>query len=223
MAKAKTQEIERNEEVVATISSTEKFYNENKKTIWSVVAAVLVIGLGVLAYNKFIYAPAVAEAQEATYPAELSFQAGEFELALNGDGNVLGFADICDQYGKKAGKAVYLYAATCCAQLGQWEDALSYVKKYNGKDSILAARAIALQGDCKAALGDVEAAAALYNKAAAKADNAFAAAYLVKAGQAYIALGQNDKALKAFETVKAKYPQSIEGYDIDKYINTVAE
>ena len=51
----------------------------------------------------------------------------------------------------------------------------------------------------------------------------FAAAYLVKAGQIYLSLGQNDKALSAFETVKEKYPQSIEAYDIDKYINRVAE
>ena len=46
-----------------------------------------------------------------------------------------------------------------------------------------------------------------------------AAAYLVKAGQVYLQLGENDKALKTFETVKENYPQSIEGYEIDKYIN----
>ena len=39
----------------------------------------------------------------------------------------------------------------------------------------------------------------------------------------YQSLGQNDKALKSFQTVKEKYPQSIEGYDIDKYINRVSE
>ena len=137
--------------------------------------------------------------------------------------NVAGFAEVIDQYGAKAGKAVYLYAGTCCAQLGRWEEALSYLKKYKGSEPILAARAIALQGDCKAALGESEAAAALFEKAAAKADNMFAAAYLVKAGQIYLSLGQNDKALKSFETVKEKYPQSIEAYDIDKYINRVAE
>ena len=183
----------------------------------------MVIGLAILGYSKFIYTPAVAEAQQAVFPAELNFQNGEFELALNGDGNTLGFAEIIDQYGGKAGKAVYLYAGTCCAQLGNWEEALVYLKKYSGKDPILAARAIALQGDCKAALGEAAQAASLYEKAAAKADNLFAAAYLVKAGQMYQSLGQNDKALKSFQTVKEKYPQSIEGYDIDKYINRVSE
>ena len=223
MAKVKTQDTERAEEIAAQVSSSEKFYNEHKGLIWGVLGGIVVVGLAILGYSKFIYSPAVAEAQQAVFPAELNFQNGEFELALNGDGNTLGFADIIDQYGSKAGKAVYLYAGTCCAQLGNWEEALVYLKKYNGKDPILAARAIALQGDCKAALGEAAQAASLYEKAAAKADNLFAAAYLVKAGQMYQSLGQNDKALKSFQTVKEKYPQSIEGYDIDKYINRVSE
>ena len=220
MAKVNKQEAQRAEEIAAQVSSSEKFYNEHKGLIWGVLGGIVVIGLAILGYSKFIYTPAVAEAQQAVFPAELNFQNGEFELALNGDGNTLGFAEIIDQYGGKAGKAVYLYAGTCCAQLGNWE---VYLKKYSGKDPILAARAIALQGDCKAALGEAAQAASLYEKAAAKADNLFAAAYLVKAGQMYQSLGQNDKALKSFQTVKEKYPQSIEGYDIDKYINRVSE
>ena len=223
MAKVNNQEAQRAEEIAAQVSSSEKLYNEHKGVIWGVLGGIVVIGLAILGYSKFIYTPAVAEAQQAVFPAELNFQNGEFELALNGDGNTLGFAEIIDQYGSKAGKAVYLYAGTCCAQLGNWEEALVYLKKYSGKDPILAARAIALQGDCKAALGEAAQAASLYEKAAAKADNLFAAAYLVKAGQIYLSLGQNDKALSAFETVKEKYPQSIEAYDIDKYINRVAE
>lgn len=219
MANNKKDEKLQNEEMAATLSSAEQFYNENKKTIWGVVICILVVGLGILGYSKFIYAPAAKEAQEAAFPAEMNFQQGEYELALNGDGNVLGFAQVIDEYGAKAGKAVYLYAAVCNAQLGNWEDALAYVKKYNGKDPILAARALALQGDCYSALEDYGKAVKFYEKAAAEADNMFAAAYLVKAGQVYLQLGENEKALKAFETVKEKYPQSIEGYEIEKYIN----
>ena len=103
-------EAQRQENIEQTVSATEQFYNEHKKTIWCVVAAVLVIGLGVLAYNKFIYQPKCVEAMQQCYPAEMSFQAGEYDLALNGDGNNLGFADIIADYGTKAGKAVYLYA-----------------------------------------------------------------------------------------------------------------
>lgn len=223
MAKVNTKEEIREENVQATVSATERFFTENRKLLVGILVAVLVAGLGVLGYNKFIYAPAAKEAQANTFAAEINFQAGEWELALNGDGVKMGFAQICDEYGAKAGKAVYLYAATCCAQLGQWSDALGYVKKYNGREPILAARALALQGDCNLALDNPAEAVKCYEKAAAKADNLFAAEYLVKAGRTYIVLGQNDKALAAFRTVKDKYPMSIDAATVDKYINSIVK
>ena len=49
----------------------------------------------------------------------------------------------------------------------------------------------------------------------------FAAGYLLKAGVTYEELGQKDKALAAYRTIKDKYPQSMQGYDIDKYISRI--
>ena len=216
-------EAQRPENIEQTVSATEQFFNENKKTIWGVVAAVLVIGLCVLAYNKFIYQPKCVEAMQQAYPAEMSFQAGEYELALNGDGNNLGFADIIADYGTKAGKAVYLYAGICELQLGNNEEALSYLKKYNGKEPILAARAKACEGDAYVALGDYEAAVRSYKAAVSTADNVFAAAYLLKEGSALEALDRKAEALACYKTIEDKYPQSLEAYDIAKNIARVAE
>ena len=216
-------EAQRQENIEQTVSATEQFFNENKKTIWGVVAAVLVIGLGVLAYSKFVYQPKCVEAMQQSYPAEMSFQAGEYELALNGDGNNLGFADIIADYGSKAGKAVYLYAGICELQLGNNEEALSYLKKYNGKEPILAARAKACEGDAYVALGDYEAAVRSYKAAVNRADNIFAAAYLLKEGSALEALGQTADALACYKRIENDYPQSLEAYDIAKHIARVAE
>ena len=216
-------EAQRKENLEQTVSATEQFYNENKKTIWGVVAAVLVIGLGILAYNKFVYQPKCVEAMQQAYPAEMSFQAGEYELALNGDGNNLGFADIIADYGSKAGKAVYLYAGICELQLGNNEEALSYLKKYNGKEPILAARAKACEGDAYVALGDYEAAVRSYKAAVNTADNVFAAGYLLKEGSALEALGRKEEALACYKTIEDQYPQSLEAYDIAKNIARVAE
>ena len=216
-------EAQRQENLEQTVSATEQFFNENKKNIWCVVAAVLVIGLGILAYSKFIYQPKCVEAMQQSYPAEMSFQAGEYELALNGDGNNLGFADIIADYGSKAGKAVYLYAGICELQLGNNEEALSYLKKYNGKEPILAARAKACEGDAYVALGDYEAAVRSYKAAVNRADNIFAAAYLLKEGSALEALDRKEEALACYKTIEDKYPQSLEAYDIAKYIAGVAE
>ncbi len=212
---------ERQEKIEETVSKTEQFYNENKKTIWGCIIAAAVIALGVLAYNQFYLKPKGAEAQEQAYPAEAAFRAGNYELALNGDGNNYGFAQIIDEYGSKAGKAMPFYAGVCALQLKDYEAAVDYLKKYKGKDPILAARAQACLGDALAGLERYEEAAAQFEKAAGVSDNMFAAGYLLKAAVTYEELGANDKALALYETIKDKYPQSMEAYDIDKYINRI--
>ena len=221
--KEKEKEIARQENIEQTVSATEKFYNENKKLIWGIIAAVLVIGLGSLAYNKFIYQPRCVEAMQQSYPAETSFQAGEYDLALNGDGNNMGFADIISEYGSKSGKAVYLYAGICELQLGNFDNALSYLKKYKGKEPILAARALACEGDAYVGLGDYAAAVRSYKAAVQRADTVFAAGYLLKEGAAHEALGQKEEALACYRTIEADYPQSLEAYEISKNIARVAE
>ena len=90
MAKDKLTEKEalRKENLEETVSKTDQFYNEHKKTIWSVACAIIVVALCVFAYVKLVYQPKCAEAAQQAFPAEQSFAAGEYELALNGDGNV---------------------------------------------------------------------------------------------------------------------------------------
>ena len=222
MATSKTQAPQDNQEKInAQVSKTEQFYKENKKTIWCCFAAVVVVVLAVLAYRQFVYEPKVVEAQEQMFPAEIAFNESNFEAALNGDGNVLGFAEIAKEYGSKAGKAVYMYAGISALQLGNYEDALSYLKKYNGKDAILAAKALGCQGDAYVGLEKYQQAISCYDKAASKIDNIFAASYLLKEGVVYEELGQPQKALACYKQIKDKYPQSIEGYDIEKYISRI--
>ena len=217
----KDQQAKQQVRIDETVSKTEQFYQENKKLIWGIIIAVVVIFLGTIAYRSFIYEPKVAEAQEQMYPAENSFANGAFDVALNGDGNALGFADIIKEYGTKAGKAVYFYAGLCELELGNNEQALEYLKKYKGKDPILAARALSCQGDANVNLGNYAEAISCYEKAAKTADNMFAANYLLKAGAVYEETGNAEAALKCYQTIKDKYPQSVEAYDIDKYINRI--
>jgi len=209
------------EKVEQRVSSVEKFFNENKKLIWGILIGLIVIGLIILAYQKFYLQPKKAEAQAQMFPAEASFRAQEYELALKGDGNVLGFEDIIAEYGNKAGKDVYLYSGICNLNLGNYEEALNNLKKYSGKEPILAARALGCQGDAYAGLERYNEALASYDKAAAKADNMFAASYLLKAGVVCEEMGNAEKALGYYKKIKDQYPQSMEGYDIDKYISRI--
>ena len=209
------------ERVEERVSSFDKFFEENKKTIIWTVVAILLIGALILCYQKFYLQPKTAEAQEQMFPAEASFRAGEYELALNGDGNTLGFAQVIDEYGTKAGKSVYFYAGLCELQMGNYENALSYLKKYNGKDNILAAKALGAQGDALVGLERYSEALSVYDKAASKIDNIFTASLLLKAGVLCEEMGSLDKALEYYKKIKKDYPQSMEGYDIDKYITRI--
>ena len=219
--KNKTKEEVRQEQVETQVSKFEQFYEKNKTILWGVLGAIVVIWLAILGYQKYIYQPKCEDAMEQAFPAEASFMQGEYDLALNGDGNVLGFAEIIDSYGTKAGKAMYLYAGICELQLGDFESAISYLKKYNGKDPILLSRAQACIGDAYVELEDYGKAIGYFEKAAKTVDNAFAAAYLLKAGIAAEANGEPQKALGFYQTIKNEWNNAPEAMEIDKYITRI--
>ena len=216
-----SQEELRQQNVAEAVSKTEEFFNKNGKIIYGCVIAVLVIALGILAYNRFILQPKKAQAAEQMIKAEQWFQAGEYELALNGDDNDLGFADILSQYGSKAGEAVYLYTGICQLRTGAWEEAIGTLRKYDGKDPILLSRAQACIGDAYVELEDYGKAISCFEKAAKTVDNAFAAAYLLKAGIAAEANGEPQKALGFYQTIKNEWDNAPEAMEIDKYITRI--
>ena len=211
----------RQQKTAEAVSKSELFFQKYGKIIYGCVAAILIIALAILAYNRFVLQPKKAEAQEEMFKAEQKFAQGDFELALAGDDNNLGFEDIITKYGTKAGKAVYLYAGACALQTGKFDDAIAYFKKYDGKDKILLSRAQAGIGDAYVGLEDYKSALAAFEKAAATSDNMYSAGYLLKAGIVAEQLGEKEKALGFYKKIKDQYPQAPEAMDIDKYITRI--
>ena len=203
------------------LSRTEKFFETYGKKIMYGTIGVIVVVAAALLYHNFVTIPAKQEAMAQTFTAEQYFRAGDFEKALNGDGNALGFNQIISEYGNKSGEAVYFYAGVCNLQMGNFAEAISNLKKYNGKDAIISARALACMGDAYAAQNDLSAAVSNYKAAAAAADNILAANYLLKAGIICEEMGKPAEALKFYEEIKTKYAQSPEGFDINKYISRI--
>lgn len=220
---AKEVKNENKEAVVEAISRTDLFFKENGRIISVAAVVAVLVAFGIFAYQKWVYQPKTREAQEQLFPAEMAFQAESWETALNGDGNNLGIADVIAEYGKATPRAAWFEAGVCALQLGQFETALDYLKAYKGKDEILKARAIACQGDAYVGLENYSAALDCFVKAAAVIDNMYAAAYLLKAGVTAEKLGKTDAALSYYKQIKEKYPQSMEGYDVDKYITRLAK
>lgn len=219
MAQKQQQTTPQGEQVANTVSSLETFFKGHAKLIEWIIVAILAVVCIFLAVNKWYINPLKAEAKDQMFSAEQLFREGNFETALNGDGNILGFSQIVDQYGSKAGKSVYFYAAICELQLGNNEEALSYLGKYSTSDKIMKARALCCTGDAYSNLNQLEKALDCYKSAANVEDNVLAAGYLLKAGIVAEKLGKKQEALDFYQTIKDNYPQTLEGYDIDKYIN----
>ncbi|HBG53951.1 MAG TPA: tetratricopeptide repeat protein, partial [Rikenellaceae bacterium] len=163
--------------VAQAISKSEEFLNKYKKHIIYVVAGIVVLVGLVFGYTKIIREPRRNEALAQLFPAEQYFRTDSFNLALNGDGNVLGFKDIIQQYKSLPGKVVYFYAGVCELRLGNYQQAIDYLNKYNSGDDIIQARAWCNIGDAFAGLDDMDNAISWYKKAAGYKDNAYAAAY----------------------------------------------
>ncbi|MBR5174667.1 MAG: tetratricopeptide repeat protein [Bacteroidales bacterium] len=221
MANKPTEQEIRQQNIAEAVSKSEIFFQKYGKIIYGCVAAILLIALAILAYNRFVLQPKKAEAQEEMFRAEQKFAQGDYELALNGDDNNLGFEDIIAKYGTRGGESVYLYAGACALQLGQFDKAIEYFKKYDGKDNILLSRAQAGIGDALVGLEDYKGALAAYEKAADTANDMFSAGYLLKAGLVAEEMGDKDKAVSFYKKIKDQYPQAPEAMDIDKYITRI--
>ena len=222
MAKITKKEEElRQQNVAEAVSRTDQFFKAYGKLIYTCTIAVLLIAAAALAFNRFWLQPRKAQATDQMIRAEQWFEAGEYELALGGDSNDLGFADILSQYGSKAGEAIYLYTGICQLRTGAYQEAIGTLKKYDGKDPILLSRAQACIGDAYVELEEYGKAVSWFEKAAKTVDNAFAAAYLLKAGIAAEADGKPGKALEFYQTIKDQWASAPEAMEIDKYITRI--
>lgn len=211
---------EKNLEIGEVISKSELFLEQNKKTIIIALVAVLVVVFAIFGLRKFYFQPRQVEAAEQMFAAENWLAQDQYQLALEGNEEFLGFADVADQYGcTKAGRLAKYYAGICQLNLGNYQEALNYLKSYKGKDTFTKAQAIVLCGDACREMGNLKEAISYYEKASKTNTNFVVTPHaLVKAGVAYLADNNAAKALDCFKQVKENYPESTEWRDIDKYI-----
>ena len=215
---------ERLENVESALSKTELWIEEHQKLIYGIIAAVIVIA-GIIWGVKALNDKKNANASKEIFTAQKYFEKESYEAALNGDGNYLGFTEVYDQYSStKTGKLAAYYAGISYLKLGKYEEAIDYLKKFDGKDDILAPMALGAIGDCYMELDDLNSAASYYDKAANKSKNSFTGPmFLTKAGMTYEILGDYAKALNCYKTLKADYPLSNEAFEIGKNIARMEE
>jgi len=223
MAKNKSAREDNLQELESALTKTEQFIEDNQKTVSYIVGGIIVIVIGFLGFNKFYLQPKQSEALSQMFMAENYFEKDSFNLAINGDGNYLGFLDIIDDYGitKSANRAKY-YTGMSYLYLGQYEDALDYLESFKTKDLLLAPIKEGAQGDALLELGETDDALKQYTKAYSTSENELTAPiYMMKAASLLESMDELEEALSLYETIKEKYPTSAEGANVDRFISRV--
>ena len=203
---------------------TENFFEKNSKMVVVAIVVIFVLAAAIFGYKKLIVEPRLNDAQEMLYEAQYRFeqQNADFALALNGDENVPGFAQVIEKYGNTpAGNLATVYAAACALRLGDFDAAESYLAKYSNvkgaTGELVNATAIGIRGEIAVEKGDYAGAAAIFENAANVSDNNYSTPlYLRKAAMAYEAAGNADKAKKCLQAINDKYPSSIEAREAEK-------
>ena len=67
------------------LSKSEQFFENNKKTIFGCLIAIIVIIAGGMLYVTKVAQPRQEKAAEAIFPGETYFINGDYSTALNGD------------------------------------------------------------------------------------------------------------------------------------------
>jgi tetratricopeptide (TPR) repeat protein len=208
--------------VEETLTRTEQFLEENYKTLL-IVLGVLVVLVGLVWLGKLYLNKRNDEAQSQIYQAERYLEIDSLKLALNGDGNYLGFLDIAKNYKfTNTGNLALYSAGICYLHLGNYQEAIDYLNKYTKKDKVIGSLAIGAIGDAYVELGNTEKGISKYLEAADYANNSFnTPIFLMKAAELYELSSKYPEALKLYQRIENEYPESTEGMTIDKSIARV--
>lgn len=202
------------------LSKTEKFIEQNRYWLFGGVGAIILVVVGVLLYKSYVVAPRNERAQQQLFYAQQQFEKDSLDLALNGDGNSLGFLQVIENYSStKAGNLANYYAGLIYREKGEWDLALKHLKAFKKRDEMLSPLAYGAQGDCFVEKGDFSSAMSSYNKAIAYKKNTLTTPYFLrKIGLIECQQGNWAAAKEAYERIKREYPESSQARDIDKYI-----
>lgn len=144
-------------------------------------------------------------------------------MTPDGQKQMMGFEQVAENYNlTKTGNLANYYAGICYLRTGKFEQAIEWLKKYEGKDEIISSIAIGAIGDANMELNKTDEAIKYYLKAAENSNNTFTTPlYLKKAGFAYELSGNYQKALDMYERLNKEYARSEEAREISREIARV--
>lgn len=210
MSKLKKEDLEQ-DLLIEYSSRFMHFYENNKAAVIGgglglVLAVGLIIGYVIYSGNQ------EEEAANLLGIAEQELREGNYLDALEGneDEFTLGFVQIANNYGgTDAGNLAYYYAAVAEYELGNYQDALSYIEEYNIPDGILGVAPISMHANILIGLERYQEAGEKFEQAANWDENDSTTPYnLYKAAEAYREAGEYEQALDLVDTIIEEYPNS---------------
>ncbi len=211
-----------------TASKTEEWVARNQKYIFGVVAAIALVTVGYVLYEKFIQQPKEEEAANEMFEAQQNFQKAVdgvasdslYNLSLKGSEGKFGFVDIADKYsGTDAGNLAHYYSGIAYLNIGKYTEAIAALEQFKSEDAILGVLATGAIGDAYSQKNQPKEALECYLKAADNNKNDFTRPrFLLKAGETSLAMGNKADALKYFTEIKETFENSPEASNIDALI-----
>lgn len=208
-------------DIVEVKDSAQDYLAKNSKMIFGIGGLLLLLVGAFLVYKFMIQEPKEKQAMESLYWAEYQFSRDSFASALENPGKGFeGFLDIIDNYsGTNASNLSKYYAGVSYLNLGKFDAAVDYLNSFSPAGTVTPIMKQGALGDAYSELNDFDAATAAYKKAAYGSSNDLLSPYyLQKYGMLQVRQGNNGEAQKAFEKIKAEYPTSTEGQQVDKYL-----
>ncbi len=193
------------------IDKTPEFILAHKNTITAVLSAIALVVGSIFLYKYYVNQQNIA-AQSQLFPAIFLFEKGSLEQALLGDGGNFtdGLLAISDEYSTTdAANLANFYIGAIYLKQANYEEAISYLKKFSGDDYLIQGRVYSLIADAYLEQENIQEAVNYYKKAIAyKPNEQFTPDYLIKLALAYEMTENYQEAINTYDKVVNEYNAS---------------
>lgn len=203
-----------------TAYQAESFFEKHSKPIIGVLGVLAIAAIGYFVYLKTVLEPKSEKAFKEMVQADDFFKNDSTVLALKGSpGSSQGYEQIIENYSGTKGANIALYkAGIAYYKLGDYASASESLEKFKTDDPVLKAQKYGMLGNVLNDAQKKEEALPYYVKAAEVTDfETLQKIYYKKAGVLAMQLDRNADALKYFQILEEKYPNSSNG-EVEKFV-----
>jgi tetratricopeptide (TPR) repeat protein len=206
------------------------YYQENKQKVNTIGIVLVLVVVGLLGYNliwkNMIVLPKEKKSIEELWRAESkAFDFNDWSTAINGDslGLFSGFESISEEYsGYASGDIASYNLGISHLNNGDYDNAIEVLKKVSFDDELLGTISIGAIGDAYMQNGSVSDAFTYYEKAYKRRDNELTSPiYMMKAAFCLEIEEKYEEAIKIYENLYLKYPNSTLSLKAEKYMESL--